>query len=256
MEHKMKKFIIVTVIIVFALYITELILTSELGDHYLAMDDGWKITINDTTYENVTISKFKFDVVGKGDTLIMEYTLPEVTIENPTLVLYTIHSDISVTMDDNTLYAYGQQLREENKLLGYGYHHIGLQKDYSNQPIKIVMHITENDAFGSLQTPKIYNGLFVEKDFIINHLVSLAVNLFLIVFGLCVIVLTCTLFGFRQQYFRLVCLSLLAIGVSFWSICTYDLITLFTYNKRVKAFLEFGALYTAPIFGLWYFGMQ
>lgn len=44
-----------------------------------------------------------------------------------------------------------------------------------------------------------------------------------------------------------------SLGIGCWSLCSYDLIILFTYDMRVKAFLEYGALYVSPLFVLLYF---
>lgn len=43
------------------------------------------------------------------------------------------------------------------------------------------------------------------------------------------------------------------MGIGCWSLCNYDLIIMFTYNLRIKAFLEFASLYIAPLFVLLYF---
>ena len=48
------------------------------------------------------------------------------------------------------IYSYGQDLRGEGKLLGYGYHFVHIPADYADSKLEIIMHITENDAFSGI----------------------------------------------------------------------------------------------------------
>ncbi|MCI5587177.1 MAG: GGDEF domain-containing protein, partial [Lachnospiraceae bacterium] len=42
-------------------------------------------------------------------------------------------------------------------------------------------------------------------------------------------------------------------GIGFWSLCNYDLISLFTYSLRAKSLIEYTSFYIAPLFVLLYF---
>ena len=58
-------------------YFADHLLTKDMDNQpTTVLNDNWTITINDTTYENVSLDSFKFDALDKGDTIIMETTLP------------------------------------------------------------------------------------------------------------------------------------------------------------------------------------
>lgn len=42
--------------------------------HYLSLNDGWDITINEDVWQNVSLDTFRFTPVSKGDTITMERT--------------------------------------------------------------------------------------------------------------------------------------------------------------------------------------
>ena len=99
--------------------------------NYLPLNEHWYVEINDTSYEDVTLDDFLFPAVNKGDILKMSCALSDQdSIANPILRFYTIHSDIEIWCDDENIYSYGQDLRGEGKLLGYGYHFVHIPADY------------------------------------------------------------------------------------------------------------------------------
>lgn len=223
-------------------------------DNYVTLKEGWEISINDTSYSNSSINELLFPVLNKGDVLQMSHTLSaDATIPTPVLLMYTIHSDIVVSYNGEHLYEYGSQLYDEGKLIGYGYHFIHLPDNYSGAKLDITMRISEDDAFSRIQAPQICNSASVYRDFIIRNRVPLAVNLFLCVFGFLLLLLSVIFFLYNPKFLRLLCIGGFSLGIGCWSLCNYDLVTFFSYDLRAKAFVEFGALYAAPLFVLLYF---
>jgi diguanylate cyclase (GGDEF)-like protein len=109
------------------------------------------------------------------------------------------------------------------------------------------MCVTENDAFTSINTPQICNGNTVMKDYVIINKLPLAIILFLIVFGMCILAVS-ILFVFKNHEFgQLICVGLFSIAIGFWSLCNYDLIMLYTYNLRVKTIIEYLSLFIVPL---------
>ena len=218
------------------------------------LSNGWRVEVNDTVYENIALDGYRFPMLGKGDTLKMSLNLSDAKkIETPALLVYTIHSDIEVRYNNQTIYTYGQSLLEENKLLGYGYHLINLPAEYNDADLELIMHISEDDAFSSIRVPQIYNSTTFFRDFTIKNLIPLAVNMFLIVFGILVVFVSLIFCFYNKRFFKLVCVGIFSFGIGCWSLCSYDLIILFTYDPRIKAILEFAALYISPLFVLLYF---
>ena len=221
---------------------------------YFELKDGWHIEINDTVYENMSLGDFLFPSVDKGDEIRMRCTLPrENLVKNPVLRVYTVHSTLEVRYNNQIKYLYGKDLKEENKLLGYGYNFIHIPDYYAGAEIELIMQITEDDAFSSINVPQICNSDTVIRDFVMKNRVPLAVNMFLIVFGVLVVLVSAIFSSKNKKFLKLLCVGFFSLGIGCWSLCNYDLIILFTYDLRVKAYLEFGALYLVPLFVLLYF---
>ena len=76
---------------------------TEVGeDISVSLDDDWTIISDDFCFEKANISETVFTQRKKGDMITYFSVLPQTDIPNPILVLYTIHEDIEVFLDDVT----------------------------------------------------------------------------------------------------------------------------------------------------------
>lgn len=257
MKRKQKGviYIFLGMFIIFFISISIILSKVKLDEsNYSKINEGWHIEINDTIYEDVILDEFIFPALNKGDVLKMTCNLPKQDIvSNPILRIYTIHSDIEVRYNNRIIYQYGNELRKENKMLGYGYHFVHIPAYYAGADVELIMHITEDDAFTNLTIPEICNSDTVLRDFIISNRVPLAINLFLIVFGILFLFVSIIFCIYNRKFFNLFCVGCFSLGIGCWSLCSYDLIILFTYDLRMKAYLEFATLYMSPLFVLLYF---
>lgn len=222
-------------------------------EDYYMLASGWNIQVNHTDYANVDLGEFRMDAARKGDYISMQTRLPQKKISNPVLRIYTIHSEVSVELDSQEIYHYGRELNAQNRLVGYGYHFIDLPDDYMGKNLTIQLWVTENNAFTYLETPQIDNELTEMRNYIMQKKVPLAVNLFLIVFGICLLMSSVLFVGRNIKFGQLICVAGFSIGIGCWSLCNYDLIILFTYDMRLKVLMEFISLYVTPVFVLLYF---
>ena len=77
---------------------------TEVGeDISVSLDDDWTIISDDFCFEKANISETVFTQRKKGDMITYFSVLPQTDIPNPILVLYTIHEDIEVFLDDVTV---------------------------------------------------------------------------------------------------------------------------------------------------------
>lgn len=222
-------------------------------EHAVKIDTGWDVSINDNVYEDVILSEFMFPLVDKGDIVTLTGILPEDEMQFPVLEFYSIHSAIRVTVDGQEIYAYGQELYEKGKILGYGYQYIDLPEDYAGKSIKITLQISEDNAFSSFVIPRICNAKWVIRDFIFVNRIPMVINLFLIIFGICVAGVTIICMIKRKEIYPLLCIALFSFGIGLWSFCSYNLSLLFFDDMRVKVYCEFAALYLTPVPMFFYF---
>ncbi len=223
------------------------------SENSFSMTDGWKVTINDTVYEDVDVSKFQFAHAQRGDVIKMEQLLPNQASENVILRFYAIHAQIEVWVGETLIYEYGTKDYENGRMLGYGYHFIDLPRNSAGEKMEIILRASEQNAFSYLEAPVLEEGTRMIRNFFIERRMAIAIILFLIVFGM-VFTMGTIFFSFQgKDFYRLICIALFSFMAGIWSFCNYDIILLFTYNLRMKALLEFAALYVAPIFFFGYF---
>lgn len=221
--------------------------------NYVYLSDGWDVTINDQLFSDAALAELKFPLTGRGDVVVMERKLASEVIDNPVLRLYNIHSDMQVVLEGEEIYSYGQEEYDTGKVVGYGYHFVDLPEDYMGKDITITMRISENDAFASLEIPSICNNNFVMRDFVSENRLALSIDIFLMMFGVCLSIISGAFILRQKGMHKLVCIALFSFFIGMWSLCSYDIITVFTYDLSKKANLEFVALYLAPVFLFTYF---
>ena len=157
--------------------------TSErkLQPDYEELDDHWEVEINGKQYKDVTLSNFTFPVTNKGDVVQLTRVLDrKVRVQNPVLRMYSIHSVVEVYMNNAMIYGYGREDYKEGKLLGYGYQYIPLPQGYQGHEIRIVLTVSENNAFTGIQSMRIANERNMLQQVMSGDRIRLAIALFLL----------------------------------------------------------------------------
>lgn len=223
--------------------------------HYEELNEGWLVEINGESHPRSAISTLVFPLANRGDSFVLETTLPDRVIENPILVFFNVHSTILVELDGEEIYHYGQEFYEAGKLAGYGYQYINLPEDYEGRTLCIRLTVSEDAAFSSFDMPKLYDANWYVRDYLKENRIPLIINLFLTVFGICMIgVALVFIISMRSfQWLKLLWMALFSIGIGLWSLCSYNLTFLFYDDLRLKVFSEFGLLYLLPISVFAYF---
>ena len=220
----------------------------------IVLDDRWTVTVNDKVYKDVTLSKFRFDMGNRGDILTFEHVIPRYdTTEDPTINLYSIHAAVKVSVDNEVIYQYGQDLYREKKLLGYGRHFIPLGKNQMGKKLTIEMHISENNAFDGQQPVIISDGRkFVSKD-IAGKRFNLAISMFLMVFGVIIMILSMLMLKSSVNFIQTFCIAMFSFLVGCWTLCNMDLIEYFSSDLLVKTYMEYMTFYVLPLPFTYYF---
>ncbi len=225
----------------------------EHTEGYYELTDGWDVQVRDEYYEDVNLIELSFPLTNRGDVVVLERTLPEQMVEGTVMQAYLTHTTVEVEIDGQLIYEYGHQLYEENRMLGYGFHFVDIPYGSAGKNVRITLCVSENDAFRNIGVPIIDDGAHIMRNFMIERREAAAVILFLVMFGL-VFVFATVFFNFGgPDFYRLLCLAFFSLSIGIWNLCNYDIIMLFTYNLRVKALVEFSAIYGAPTFLLGYF---
>nr|WP_308650240.1 GGDEF domain-containing protein [uncultured Agathobacter sp.] len=220
----------------------------------IELDDGWSVTINGKEYDNVTLSKFRFKMCNRGDVLTLKHIVPRYDIISlPTLEVYTTHSAIKVYLDDEVIYTYGQRLYDENKLLGYGEHFVSMPYGANSKWLTVEMTVSEDNVFNGVKAMKLLDGNSAMVKDLSGKRVNLSIAMFLIVFGVIIMVLSMLMLRRAVNFVQTFCIALFSFLIGCWTLCNNELIEYFTTDLLMKSYLEYYSLYISPLPLTYYF---
>lgn len=221
------------------------------------LNDGWNIKINNVMNENVSIDHFTFDSVDKGDKVIMKTDLPQKFLaSDPVLQLFSYHSSMNVYLDGEMIYSYGNELRENGKMTGSGYHWVRLPDGAEAKTLEIVMDVTEDNAFGNFKPITIGPMSRIYLHFLHANKFALSGSLFLMVFGWGVFLVVLPAAWFDKRLLRLSCIAVFSLFLGTWLLCNSHVAQLFSNNIANNTYFEFVVLYLAPLPILTFFKMD
>ena len=218
------------------------------------LDEGWKVTINENVYKNVTISKLTFPVTQKGDVLTFQKKLPEdIKISNPMFKLLSVHSAYEMYLDGEKFYEYGMERLKEERMLGYGTNRVQLPEDYSGKELTIVMYVAEKDAFDGLQAFYIVDGSTIFRHELAENRFSLVISVFLLGFGALAMLFSVVAIFRNEEMLQVFCIAMFALLVAIWTMCNAGIFEILVPEIHIKSSFEYLTLYSADLPLTFYF---
>lgn len=215
---------------------------------HVSLNDSWDVTINDTLYENVSLDSFSFATVGKGDRITMTCTLPDDWgIVEGVLRLHIRQTAATVLIDDERVYQYGYGRIIQNKTVGSGYLFINFPSDYQGKKLTIRLKLAEDQAFSTIEPIRIYEWKNVYRILLTENRIPMFLGCFLTIFGLVLCFITIFALIYSRKYIRMLCISLFSICMGIWTLCYYNVISIFAIPLFSISMLEYLTLYLAPI---------
>lgn len=252
-----RKTVIKAALIVYALFsvyfttrFIDGLLSSEYSaiSRYLTLNDAWDITINDDSFQNVSLDTFRFAPVNKGDTITMERTFPADTdCTGHALLLQIKQAAVTVSIDGEPIHQYGQERIERNKTVGSGYLPVDLPDDYASKTLKLQFTVAEDKAFSRFEPIRVYEWKNIYRIILTENRIPLFLGCFLTIFGLVTCCITFLAMLFSQKFTRILCISLFSVCIGLWTLCYYNVLLIFTMPLYTISLLEYLSLYLAPI---------
>lgn len=123
----------------------------------VTLNDNWDITINSTSYHNVSLDTFRFDIVNKGDIITMMRPFPgRLDCVGNALLLPVRQTAVKVYIDADQIYQYGWDRLNRHKTIGSGYLTVELPDNYAEKTLKLNMTVGEDNAFTLFDPIQIY----------------------------------------------------------------------------------------------------
>ena len=224
--------------------------------NHVSLNDAWDITIGNDVYHDVSLDTFKFDAVSKGTKITLNRTLPDDwNISEGTLRLHIRQAALTVLIDDKPIYQYGYDRMMENKTVGSGYLFVNFPEEYQGAEITIQLTPSENKAFTSFDPIRIYEWQNAYRILLTENRLPMFLGCFLFIFGLMTCLITIFALTSSRKYIRVLCISIFSICTGLWTLCYYNVISIFSMPLYSISLLEYLSLYLAPLpllVYLWY----
>lgn len=234
---------------------TDSLLTSnyEESAKHIDLNSSWDIEIYGKKYKDISLKEFDFPAVNKGDKIILSRKLPdEIPFRDGVLMMDIKHSAVRVLIDGEITYEYGFDRIDKNKSVGSGVLMIDMPDLYEGKYITIEVNVDENKAFTYFDEINIYQWKYADQIILTQNRFPMFLGGFLLVFGLIALLITVFVVVMSPKYFRLFLISSFSVCMGIWTLCYYDIMTVFTIPLYSVALLEYMSLYLAPIFMLGY----
>ena len=237
------------VVLLFVMMLRE-IRRSAYTDDSVLQDGTYDVTVGDEEYKNADLSELSFPAVKKGTHISYSTVLKGETVDNPMIVLYSVHSVIKVYLDDELIHEYGA---ENWHMLGYGYMNVELPDDYVGKTYRVEQTVNESGEVSSIYYPRIYNARHHLHDSLDKNITPLVVDISLLVISLTIMLVSMFFMNVLPSLKNLVWLAVAFFCMGIWEMCSYNLIWLFSDNLALRGYMEYTSLYIAPFFLTLYF---
>lgn len=225
----------------------------EQASEHVDLNSLWNVTVHGHEYKNVSLSEFTFPTVNKGDQVILQGTLPkELPFRDGVLRMNIKHSAVRIRIDGDVVYEYGFDRIAKNKSVGSGTQFIDFPDTYAGKEIQIEFYVDENQAFTYLEEINVYHWRYATQILLTENRLPMLLGVFLLIFGLVAILITMFIVVLSPKYIRLFLISAFSVCMGIWTLCYYDVMTVFTIPLYSSALMEYMALFLAPIFILGY----
>lgn len=212
------------------------------------LNDGWDITINERSWQNVSLDDFRFDPVNKNDTVTMVKTFPaDMDCTGQALVLQLKQAAVIAYLDEEQIYEYGWERINQGKTVGSGYLPIDLPDNYASKTLTLLFTVAEDKAFSRFDPIRIYEWKNIYRVILTENRVPLFLGCFLTIFGLVICCITVFAMLFSGKFSRILCVSLFSICIGLWTLCYYNVLLIFSMPLYTISLLEYMTLYLAPI---------
>lgn len=221
------------------------IIDTEPSYDIIAMEQGWKVQVNDRIIEDVSVSRF-YEIpdlkMYRGDHIILSHTLPEYEVANPVILFRTKYTTLKCYVNGRLIHEYGEDYYNRKKFLGKMYHFISLPSDCSGKEIIFDMYAAENRPFEHLEAPEFGSQPDITDKFVRDNFFVITTGLFMFVFGLIFLCIAMIFTTYVPEVISLLFGSLLCMNLSAWLLTYYNILSLFIYTET-ETEIEYFTMY-------------
>ncbi len=221
-------------------------LTTQNNYPFYQLDDGWTISHGDFYQENVHLDEVNIGTTLKGDIVTMTTTLPSTSIPSGCIMFRSLLSTVTVLIDGEVVYEYGNEYEEKGLLIPKHYNHVPIKSDQLGKEREIRFNVTENDAFTGMSYVYYGNRSEVDIHLLQSRRLDLVAGVFLCLFGFMLLTLSSYLYMYHGRDLSLIFSSLISFILGAYSLAFNDIFSFISDNDYFFNILEYLSLYSIP----------
>ena len=218
-----------------------------------SLNDGWEISVNGVPKDTDSLLNANLGVMNNGDIVILKRTLPKFQLENPCIMMYTIHSLIDVYLDNELIYSFGHDYYENERTVPKRINYFALGQDYLGKELRIAISGTRYHSFSGTSVVTVGE----RRDILTNHLRKRLSNIiigdFMMILGLALMVLSPYMVIYHNNDLRLLFSGLISLLLGLYIYSFYGLIDLLCNNPVLNTICEYISMYNIPTAIIGYF---
>lgn len=215
-------------------------------DDMISFNKGWVVQCNN---ENIDVTTLPNDIGNpKKAKIIMRNTIGQINDDNQVLMFFTVHQGVNVYIDNELRYKFYDS---DNVRFGVhpGNKHniVELQKADSGKDIKIVLTPSYSKSAG--YCPEFYCGDLRScvGDLLIRDWFNIFASLFMLVFGVVMILIHLIIKKFTQYKTTFLSMGLFIFFIGMWSFSESSIFNVYAINTANISMLTFSMLHLAGV---------
>lgn len=219
------------------------------------LNNSWIVEFDNKVYLDVALDEFSLDrLINRGEKVVLRGYLPsEWKYNSPTIVTETRNSAISVYINGDLKYSYGEDILERRGLLGSGNHFVSLDNNDKGGFIRIELTAGDFSGFSSIRDVTLAEYRDAFSEYIDDNLLFLVIGSFFILLGI-LIVFVCGIFILTKLDANgLFWLGILALCVGGWTTSYHRLAVIYGGSMSESTRMEYLCLMAGCVALLMFF---
>ena len=219
------------------------------------LNNSWIVEFDNKVYSDVALDEFSLDrMINRGEKVVLKGYLPgEWNYHSPTIITGTRNCAISVYINGNLKYSYGEDILERRGLLGSGIHFIPLDNNDKGGTIRIELTSGDFSGFSSIGDVALTEYRDSFSEFIDDNLLFLVIGSFFILLGLFLVFIGGIFILMKLDVHGLLYLGILALCVGGWTASYHRLAVIYGGSMSESTRMEYLCLMAGCVALLMFF---
>ena len=219
------------------------------------LNNSWIVEFDNKVYSDVVLDEFSLDrMINRGEKVVLKGYLPgEWNYHSPTIITGTRNCAISVYINGNLKYSYGEDILERRGLLGSGIHFIPLDNNDKGGTIRIELTSGDFSGFSSIGDVALTEYRDSFSEFIDDNLLFLVIGSFFILLGLFLVFIGGIFILMKLDVHDLLYLGILALCVGGWTASYHRLAVIYGGSMSESTRMEYLCLMAGCVALLMFF---